>query len=61
MFVYQIVFQIKGKIAGPWNIGNCDLVLVLGQRSGQNDLLSQTIMFMLQIAFQDVGKNHHII
>ena len=28
MFIYQIVFKLKGKITGPWNIGHSDIFIL---------------------------------
>ena len=56
MFTHQIVFKIKDKITGPWNIGHSDLHQFLGQTSGHTDSYSQSMTYIHQIVFKILGK-----
>ena len=42
--IHQIVFEMKGKITGPWNIDHCDLHLFLGQRLCHTDSISKSLI-----------------
>ena len=54
MLIYQTVFNIQGKISGPWNIGHNDLQIFLG--------LLQVILAhnpkVWYICLQDIRQNH---
>ena len=47
-FLYQIVYEIWGRITGPWNIGHTDQIIFWGHSSCHMELISKAWHFSIK-------------